>query len=85
MANTAAGAPLSYSHQVDRRPDPIQCPRGKELAIRNTGTNTLWISLDAKVWYDVAAGTSWDARMEFDRFYARTKIGTTTLVVLMTT
>lgn len=85
MANTTAGAPLSYSQQVGRRSETISCPKGRELAIRNTGTNTLWISVDGKTWYDVACGTSWDSRMEFELFHARTKIGVTTLVVLMTT
>src|SRR5574341_420171 len=35
----------------------------RQILLRNTGTNTLWLSLDGgESWWDVAAGTSWDDR-----------------------
>jgi hypothetical protein len=85
MANTVAGSPLSYSRIVSRRPEKVDCPKGKEVAVRNTGMSTLWISFDQKVYFDVASGTSFDVRAEADHFWVRTKVGTTSVVVLVTT
>ena len=85
MANTVSGNPSSYSKRITRVPTMICCNKAKEIAIRNTGCNTLWVSMDGIVWFDVACGTSWDARLEADHFFARTKVGETDMVCLCTT
>ncbi len=85
MSNTVAGSPTSFSRLVVRKPQKIDCPKTREIAVRNTGCNTLWISLDGKTPFDVASGTSWDIRAEVDHFFIRTKVGTTTMVAVVTT
>jgi|HubBroStandDraft_6_1064221.scaffolds.fasta_scaffold1091142_2 hypothetical protein len=63
----------------------IECYRfrssTRQVSIRNTGTNTLWLSFDAENWFDVAAGTSFDDRFVVDRFWYRTQLGRTSFVV----
>lgn len=41
----------------------------REVALRNTGVNSLWISLDRKKWFDVPSGTSWDGRVIVPGFW----------------
>lgn len=41
----------------------------RQVSLRNTGTNTLWLSLDKKNWFDVACGTSWDDRVSIRKLY----------------
>jgi hypothetical protein len=53
----------------------------RQVSIRNTGTNTLWISLDGENWFDIAAGTSFDDRFVIDKFWHRTQLGKTTFAV----
>jgi hypothetical protein len=85
MANTTAGMPRSFSEEVGREKKKISFGmRAKEITLRNVGCNTLWVSLDGKVWHDVACGTSWDQRLEADYFYIRTKVGTTKVVIIVT-
>lgn len=64
----------------------IQChkfPSGtRQLSLRNTGKNTLWLSLNKKKWFDVAAGTSWDERVTGERLWYCTQLGTTTVAVV---
>lgn len=53
----------------------------RQISLRNTGVNTLWVSFDRSRWFDVACGTSWDDRVNVLGFWFRTQIGTTTAVV----
>ena len=85
MASTSSGRPYSLHEDIDRVPRKVKCQNGKELAVRNTGMNTLWISFDGIVWWDVASGTSFDIRAELEFFYAKTKIGVTSMAGIATT
>jgi hypothetical protein len=53
----------------------------RQVSMRNTGTNTLWISFDRETWFDVAAGTSWDDRVTVAGFWYCTQLGMTAFVV----
>jgi len=58
-------------------------PTTRQVALRNTGTNTLWISLDeGKTWFDVACGTSWDDRVSVQKFLYCTQVGRTRFAVV---
>lgn len=52
----------------------------RQLSLRNTGVNTLWVSFDRKHWYDVACGTSWDDRVNAKGFWYCTQVGVTAFV-----
>jgi hypothetical protein len=54
----------------------------RQVSLRNTGTNTLWLSLDQKSWFDVACGTSWDDRVRTREFWYCTQVGQTRFVVI---
>ena len=55
----------------------------RQVAVRNTGVNTLWLSFDdSTTWHDVACGTSWDDRVKDDGFLYMTQTGWTTFVVI---
>lgn len=54
----------------------------RQVSIRNTGCNTLWISFDQKKWHDVACGTSWDDRVRVGGFYHMTQTSSTFFVVV---
>ena len=54
----------------------------RQIALRNTGTNTLWLSLDNKSWFDVACGTSWDDRVSVRHLWYCTQIGKTRFPLL---
>ena len=84
MTITVAGSPQCFSEVVTRVPRRIECHSGKELNIRNVSMNTLWVSLDGVAEFDVASGTSFDARLEFDGVWVRTKFGVTKVVGLVT-
>lgn len=53
----------------------------RQVSLRNTGVNTLWLSFDRKHWFDVACGTSWDDRVSTRGFWYCTQVGITTFVV----
>lgn len=53
----------------------------RQLSLRNTGVNTLWLSFDRENWFDVACGTSFDDRVNIKGFWYCTQLGTTTAVV----
>lgn len=53
----------------------------RQVSMRNTGTNTLWISFDHEVWFDVAAGTSWDDRVTIRGFWYCTQLGRASFAV----
>lgn len=54
----------------------------RQVSLRNTGTNTLWFSLDKKNWVDVACGTSWDDRVNVSELWYCTQVGKTRFVVI---
>lgn len=55
----------------------------RQVSLRNTGTNTLWISLDdGKSWFDVACGTSWEDRVTVKGFWYCTQVGAAAFVVV---
>lgn len=53
----------------------------RQISLRNTGVNTLWLSFDRTHWFDVACGTSWDDRVNVPGFWHCTQVGQTTSVV----
>jgi hypothetical protein len=53
----------------------------RQISLRNTGVNTLWLSFDKTHWFDVACGTSWDDRVNALGFWFRTQLGVTAFVV----
>lgn len=55
----------------------------RQISLRNTGTNTLWLSLDQGAsWFDVACGTSWDDRVSVRELWYCTQLGRTRFVVI---
>jgi hypothetical protein len=55
----------------------------RQVSLRNTGTNTLWLSLDAgKTFFDLACGTSWDDRVCVKKIWYCTQLGVTRFVVI---
>lgn len=55
----------------------------RQVSLRNTGTNTLWLSLDeGQSWFDVACGTSWDDRVSIREMRYCTQVGKTRFVVI---
>lgn len=53
----------------------------RQISLRNTGVNTLWLSFDKLHWFDVACGTSWDDRVSVSGFWYCTQVGKTSFVV----
>lgn len=53
----------------------------RQISLRNTGVNTLWLSFDRTSWFDVACGTSWDDRVTAQGLWFCTQLGRTTFVV----
>lgn len=54
----------------------------RQISLRNTGVNTLWISFDKVKWHDIACGTSWDDRVNAAGFWCCTQAGQTAFVVI---
>lgn len=54
----------------------------RQVSLRNTGTNTLWFSLDNKTWIDVACGTSWDDRVSLRVLWYCTQLGKTRFALI---
>ena len=54
----------------------------RQVSLRNTGTNTLWLSLDGRTWFDVACGTSWDDRVSVRDLWYCTQLGRTRVVLI---
>lgn len=55
----------------------------RQVSLRNTGTNTLWLSLDkGQSFFDVACGTSWDDRVNIRELWYCTQVGRTRFVVI---
>jgi hypothetical protein len=83
MAHADAGAPMARACIArSGKPQyiPFDCPT-RQVSLRNTGVNTLWISFEGDCWFDVACGTSWDDRVNVDGFWVCTQTGSTSFVV----
>jgi len=52
----------------------------RQISIRNTGTNALWVSFDRSHFFDIASGTSFDDRMVINGFWYCTQTGITFFV-----
>ena len=78
-----AGAPLSAVLVADAevRRHAFPCLT-RQVSLRNTGTNTLWLSFDKKKWFDVACGTSWDDRVAIEELWYCTQVGRTRFVLI---
>jgi hypothetical protein len=78
-----AGEPMSAVLVADAEVRCHKFPAGtRQVSLRNTGTNTLWISLDQQNFFDVAVGTSWDDRVCVTSLWYCTQLGTTAFVVI---
>ena len=79
-----AGEPMAAVVVADSEVRHHKFPAAtRQISLRNTGTNTLWISLDEGVsWFDVACGTSWDDRVNVQIMWYCTQVGVTDFVVI---
>lgn len=78
-----AGEPLSAVLIADGTVRHYQFATAtRQVSLRNTGTNTLWLSLDSQVFFDVACGTSWDDRVNVEGLWYCTQLGKTRFVVI---
>ncbi len=78
-----AGEPMSGNPIARSEVQCFQFPTAtRQVSLRNTGTNTLWFSLDKKIWIDVACGTSWDDRVSIEQLWHCTQIGQTRFTVV---
>ena len=79
-----AGEPMSAVLIADAEVKHHEFPAlTRQVSLRNTGTNTLWLSLDeGKSWFDVACGTSWDDRVSMRDLWYCTQVGRTRFVVI---
>jgi hypothetical protein len=73
-AGKPMSAVLSANAEVKRHGFPAET---RQISLRNTGPNTLWISLDRENWTDIASGTSWDDRARICELWYCTQTGTT--------
>lgn len=79
-----AGEPMSAvlvaSAEIKRHQFPALT---RQVSLRNTGTNTLWLSLDeGESFFDVACGTSWEDRASTRDLWYCTQLGRTQFVVI---
>ena len=79
-----AGEPMSAVLIAGREVKSVEFPTDtRQVSLRNTGTNTLWLSLDeGQSWFDVACGTSWDDRVSTRELWYCTQVGRTRFVVI---
>ena len=79
-----AGEPMSATLFANAEVQQHRFPaKTRQVSLRNTGTITLWISLDAgETFFDVACGTSWDDRVNIGEFLYCTQLGTTQCAVI---
>jgi hypothetical protein len=54
----------------------------RQVSLRNTGKNTLWVSLDNGKWFDVACGTAWEERVSVEELRYCTQLGKTTVALV---
>jgi hypothetical protein len=78
-----AGEPMSAVLVADSEVRRHEFPAAtRQVSLRNTGTNTLWLSLDQKSWFDVACGTSWDDRVHVRELWYCTQVGKTQFALI---
>ena len=79
-----AGEPMQAVLIASAKPQQHAFPvLTRQVSLRNTGTNTLWLSLDeGQSWFDVACGTSWDDRVSMRELWYCTQLGKTRFVVI---
>ena len=79
-----AGEPMSAVLIANAKPKQHEFTAlTRQVSLRNTGTNTLWLSLDeGQTWFDVACGTSWDDRVSLRELWFCTQVGRTRFVVI---
>ncbi len=78
-----AGEPMSAVLVARSEAQQHAFPAGtRQVSLRNTGTNTLWLSFDRKSWFDVACGTSWDDRVTIGGLWYCTQVGRTQVTVV---
>lgn len=78
-----AGTPMSAVLVASSKIQPYEfLADTRQVSLRNTGTNTLWISFDRQSWIDIACGTSWDDRVNIREFWYCTQLGRTRFVVV---
>ena len=79
-----AGEPMSAVLVADAEVREHEFPTTtRQVSLRNTGTNTLWISLDeGESWFDVACGTSWEDRASIASLLYCTQLGTTSVAIV---
>jgi hypothetical protein len=78
-----AGEPLPDTVVADAKVRKYKLDgRTREVSLRNTGTNTLWISFKKRKWIEIAVGTSWDGRVMVDHFRHCTQLGSTQFSLL---
>lgn len=78
-----SGASMQELLKATSKPEwhPFEIPT-RQVSLRNLGTNTLWLSFDKKIWFDVACGTSYDERVREKGFWYRTQTGRTFVAVM---
>lgn len=82
MSTYDAGRPMPATRIADARIRYHKfTAHVRQLSLRNTGQVPLWVSLDKKAWFDVAAGTAWDDRAAVQGFWFCTQVGSTIFVV----
>jgi hypothetical protein len=78
-----AGEPMATVLVAGPEPKRHEFPATtRQVSLRNTGTNTLWISLNKTFWFDVACGTSWDDRVSVRELWHCTQVGRTQFAVV---
>lgn len=79
-----AGEPMSVGLIARSKVKQYEFPAlTRQVSLRNTGTNTLWLSIDGgQSWFDVACGTSWDDRVSIRELHYCTQVGRTRFVVI---
>lgn len=78
-----AGEPMSAHPVADAAVRRCEFPAvTRQVSLRNTGKNTLWILLDGGAWFDVACGTSWEDRVSIQGFQYCTQMGKTRFAVV---
>jgi len=83
MLPADAGEPMSAVLVADSEVRRYEFPTAtRQVSLRNTGTNTLWLSFDQKNWIDIACGTSWDDRVNVQELWYCTQVGKTHFVVI---
>lgn len=78
-----AGVPMAAMLHSRAEPQRHVFPaQTRQVSLRNTGTNTLWLSFDQQTWVDVACGTAWDERVLTREVWHCTQVDETLVAVI---